>query len=940
MRPVSDSYLSGTNVNFIEALYERYLKDRSSVDPSWVAMFDEVERTGTPLVLDGQVFNGETVRARPARPSQVVDSATATQLSLQRRVNETVVAFRLRGHLQATLDPLGAPRPPPEHVDDLGFVSDSRFTPAELDTLVDPFHTFPEPLVSVRRILERLRRTYCGSIGVEYAHLYNSERRNWLHERMEFTENTTAFSVEEKRRMLKDLTDAEVFENTIHTKFQGQKRFSTEGGETQLAMLHEFLDTGTALGLEEVVFGMAHRGRLSILCNICGKPPEEIFSELAGPSDPKKYLNRGDVKYHMGFSKDWESAGGKVVHVTMAFNPSHLGFVYPVVEGRVRAKQDRRGGSYEARSKVAPLLIHGDAAFVGQGLTAETLNMEGLRAYDTGGTIHLVVNNQIGYTTLPSQGRSSVYCTAPAQIVDIPIFHVNGDDVEAAVHVARIATEYRQRFHSDVVIDLVCYRRYGHNEGDEPAFTQPQMYDVIRSHPTPRAVYAKRLAESGVISETESNAMKQKSTDYFAAALSQAKAASLVKDPSHNQGLWSAYKGGAEDSVPDVVTGVPLTELKPLLTKLAEVPEGFVLHPNLMKGVIAKRQAMVRGEEKLDWGAGECLAYATLIAEGVRIRVTGQDSERGTFAHRHAVLHDQKTGRTAFPLSEVGPGVALITNSPLSEMGCLGFEYGYALDAPEALVAWEAQFGDFANNAQVIIDQFIASGEDKWMRLNGITLLLPHGYEGAGPEHSSARLERFLQLAAEDNMQICVPSTAAQIFHLLRRQVLRKLRKPLIVMTPKSLLRLADAASPWEDFTTGTYQRLKVDPHADGKAVSRLLLCSGKVYFDLRRALDTSKDATTTIARLEQLYPLPMKELEKLWGSLPGLQEVLWVQEEPKNSGAWAFVHEHISASLASRGLKISYVGRPESASPATGFLATHQYEQRLLVEEATNRGK
>jgi 2-oxoglutarate dehydrogenase E1 component len=524
-------------------------------------------------------------------------------------------------------------------------------------------------------------------------------------------------------------------------------------------------------------------------------------------------------------------------------------------------------------------------------------------------------------------------------MLDIPVFHVNGDDAEACVHVMRVATEYRQKFHSDVVIDLICYRKYGHNEGDEPAFTQPKMYERIRAHKGVRQVYADQLAAAGRVPLDEAKAVLDECLKGFAEAHARSKAKSNVKDPSHLEGVWTKFQGGPDAATAQVETGVPMDRLHTLLTPLSQVPEGFTLHPNVLKGVILKRQAMLRGEEQVDWGTGETLAYASLITDGFRVRLTGQDTERGTFAHRQAVLHDQKTGRTAFPLGGLAPGLARIENSPLSEMSCMAFEFGYSLDYPEALVAWEAQFGDFANNAQVMIDQFLASSEDKWKRMTGLTLLLPHGYEGAGPEHSSARLERFLELAAEDNLQVCYPTNAAQIFHLLRRQVVRSLRKPLIVMTPKSLLRLAEATSPLADFTQGTYRRVIGDVKAQPADVTRLILCSGKVYFDLNKHRDATKDGSVAIVRLEQLYPLPVEELKRLLAALPSLNELYWVQEEPRNSGAWRFLLEPLTELLRERTVRLKYVGRPETASPATGFLSTHQYEQKLLVEEAFARG-
>ena len=941
MGSLPESFLTGANIDFIEAQYALFLNDPQSVGPQWRDFFASLEREGRPLVIDGL-----TLPPRPRVFTAGAAPATLTEdMGLQAKVDQAVMAFRLRGHLMAQLDPLGTPRKPLEHVADLGLTSSSHFTADELKQFVSPFGSFDEPRVPLARVLERMRKTYCHHIGVEFAHMYDSERRRWLQGKMERSENSPPFSLDEQRRILRKVTEAETFETTIHTKFQAAKRFSCEGGEAMLPMIDAFLELAGPLGVREVVFGMAHRGRLNVLCNIMGKPAEEIFSEFAGPPDPKLFLNRGDVKYHMGYSNDLVTSSGHKLHLTLAFNPSHLGVVHPVVEGRVRAKQERDAKGEESRRACIPFLVHGDAAFSGQGLVAETLNLADLDAYDTGGTIHLIVNNQIGYTTLADQGRSALYCTGQAQLLDIPIFHVNGDDLEACVHVMRLATEYRQRYLSDVVIDLVCYRKYGHNEGDEPAFTQPTMYQQIRAHPTPRQVYAKTLAERGTIPQAESDAVHAEVTQRFADAHASSRQENKVKDPSAFQGVWAGYVGGPDKDVPQVETGVPVERLKALLTKLATVPDGFELHPNIQRGVIEARQRMIAGEELLDWGAGEMLAYATLVTEGSPVRVSGQDSERGTFAHRQAVLHDRKTGRKAFPLGALEPGQARtrVVNSPLSEMACLGFEFGFALDSPDSLVVWEAQFGDFANNGQVMIDQFIVAAEDKWRRLNALTLLLPHGYEGAGPEHSSARMERFLELAAEDNIQVCYPTTSAQIFHLLRRQVRRKIRKPLVVMTPKSLLRLAEARSPWDDFTHGTYRRLIGETTPDVKLaeVTRLLLCSGKVYFDLVKARDAAKDTRLAIARLEQLYPLPHGELNQLLSSLPNVQEVFWVQEEPRNAGAWRFLLEplmHLVNALPSRP-RLQYVGRPESASPATGYTKTHTYEQQLLVAEATSRG-
>ncbi|MFZ5445401.1 MAG: 2-oxoglutarate dehydrogenase E1 component [Myxococcota bacterium] len=936
MATLSDSFLTGANIDFIEALYSRFLADPTSVEPSWRELFSTLQREGKPLIIDGLTLP----TPKRANGHGVIESKGAAEMALQSKVDQTIIAFRLRGHLLAQLDPLGVPRPVLEHVADLGLASKSHFSPQELETLVSPLDTFPEARVPLKRVLERIRRTYTHHIGVEFVQMYDSNRRRWLLNRMESCENTTEFSLAEQTRILEKLTEAEVFETTMHTKFPAQKRFSAEGGEVQVAMIDQFLELGGTLGVREVVFGMAHRGRLNVLANIMGKPAEEIFAEVTGPQDPKQYLNRHDVKYHMGYSRDHHTRAGDQIHLTMAFNPSHLGFVHPVVEGRVRAKQDRMGGGEAAKKAIVPFVIHGDSAFAGQGLIAETLNLSGLSAYDTGGTIHLIINNQIGYTTEAAQGRTPLYCTGQAAMLDIPIFHVNGDDPEACAHVMRVATEYRQRFNTDVVIDLVCYRKYGHNEGDEPRFTQPKMYERITARKTVRALYAEELAAKGRLDAAASKKIYDDCVHHFSEAFTKSKTPSLVKDPDHLQGVWRNFRGGPDRDTPQLDTGVPAAKLKELLAPLSQTPEGFTLHPNVQKGVIDKRQKMLKDEERVDWGTGETLAYATILEAGFRVRVTGQDTERGTFAHRQAVLHDQKTGRTAFPLGAYGkPGHAVIENSPLSEMACMAFEYGYSLDYPDALIAWEAQFGDFANNAQVMIDQFLAASEDKWKRMSGLVLLLPHGYEGAGPEHSSARLERFLELAAEDNMQVCDPTTSAQIFHLLRRQVVRPIRKPLVVMTPKSLLRLAEATSPWSDFEHGTFRRVigETNEAIEAKKVTRLLLCSGKVYFELLKQREAAKNTTTAIVRLEQLYPLPAAELKAVLESYKALKEIFWVQEEPKNSGAWRYLLEPLTELLGElpKTPKLKYVGRPESASPATGFLNTHQYEQKLLVEEA-----
>ncbi|MGZ6140443.1 MAG: 2-oxoglutarate dehydrogenase E1 component, partial [Myxococcaceae bacterium] len=864
-------------------------------------------------------------------------------MQLQARVDQTLYAFRLRGHLLAQIDPLGRPRPQMNHIADLAMASDAALSPDELEQVVDTSEVFADrKRVKLRELLARLRRTYCGHVGVEYMNVLDSSRRRWLMPRMEHTENQLNPSTAEQRRILEKLTYADTFEAFIHTKYQGAKRFSVDGGESLLPMLDTMLELGGELGLEEVVIGMAHRGRLNVLTNVLGTGPDQIFSEFNGPVDPRKFMGRGDVKYHLGFSSDLTTSGGKRIHLSLAFNPSHLEFVHPVVEGRARAKQEQLAG--QDRRRVLPLVIHGDAAMAAQGVVAETLNLSRLRGYDTGGTVHLVINNQLGYTTDPEDGRSSIYCTAVAQMLDIPIFHVNGDDPEACVHAMRLATEYRQRFQSDVVIDLVCFRRYGHNEGDEPSYTQPLMYEAIRHHPPVSELYAKTLAQQGRVSAEDAEAIREEAKRHFLQAYNQAKETPALREPSAYEGLWKGYRGGPEEGIAEPETGVPEKELATLLEHLAHVPPGFSPLRQMGK-ILERRAAMGRGEIPLDWSAGENLAYATLLKTGTHVRLTGQDTERGTFGHRNAVLHDVKTGATYVPLQDLGPDAARfdIYNSPLSETGCMGFEFGYSLDYPDALVLWEAQFGDFANGAQVIIDQFIVAAEDKWRRLSGLTLLLPHGDEGAGPEHSSARLERFLAMSAEDNIQVCYPTSSAQIFHLLRRQAIRPWRKPLVVMTPKSLLRREEASAPLSAFTSGKFQRLISDPPASGVGkVTRLLLCTGKVAYDLLAARAKAADDMVAIARLEQLHPFPGAQLAAEIARYPALEELIWVQEEPENMGAWAFVLPKLTGRSSARGrpLPLRYAGRAESASPATGFQKTHELEQVLLVDAALSRGQ
>ncbi|MDQ3263443.1 MAG: 2-oxoglutarate dehydrogenase E1 component [Myxococcota bacterium] len=946
MSNFQDSFLSGGNIAFIEGLYARYLEDPASVDPSWREIFEGNEG-GRPIYVKGEAPQAPAAARTDVVPKGLQASAaghpevvSSQSMGLQFKVDQAVYAFRLRGHLRAQLDPLGRPRPPLSHVADLALTQGNYFSEEELRQTVDSAEVFPQKRVELRALIDRLRETYSHHVGVEFMTLLDSDRRRWLMPRMEHAANHTVFSVEEQRRILTKLAYAEGFEQFLHTKYVGVKRFSLEGGESLIPMLDAFLETGAEHGMREVVFGMAHRGRLNVLTNILGKSLDEVFSEFEGGYDPKTLMHRGDVKYHQGFSSDYTTQSGKKVHLSLAFNPSHLEAVDPVVLGRVRAKQDRFKDT--ERYGVVPVLIHGDAAFIGQGVVAETLNLSRLKGYDVGGTIHIVINNQVGFTTNPSDARSTIYSTAIAQMLDIPIFHVNGDDPEACVHVMRLATEYRQKFKSDVVIDLLCYRKLGHNEGDEPAFTQPEMYALIRKHASPRQQYADALVVQKRLSAEETATIQRETAEDFSEAQARAKEKSRFREPSAMGGLWKSYRGGPDREVPQVETGVPKDELTRLLRQLNELPAGFKAHPTLERSLLANRLKMADGQLPLDWSAGENLAYATLLSKGTSIRLTGQDVERGTFTHRHAVLNDATNGQRHVPLQHLGKdqGEFRIYNSPLSEMGCLGFEFGYSLDCPDCLIVWEAQFGDFANGAQVIIDQFMVAAERKWSRLTGLTLLLPHGYEGQGPEHSSARLERFLELSADDNIQVCYPTTAAQIFHLLRRQVMRPIRKPLVVMSPKSLLRKPEVGSSLEDLSKGSFQRVIADP-SKPKDVTRLLLCSGKVYYDLAAEREARGDSTVAIARLEQLHPFPEQELLELIASKPKLKEIYWVQEEPKNMGAWRYIFPLLNELVLPqvKNVTLGYVGRVEAASPATGFTKAHELEQRMIVEQALSRG-
>jgi len=937
---VFDSLFCGSNIEFIESLYAQYLEDPTKVDASWAELFAPLGREGVPLACINhqtpppqKITSGYTGYTSYTGYTGVGYTRTPST-PLQTKFDSATNALRRYGHFEVRLDPLGVWTTPIPGVTELELAKISQFTSAELETEV----LLLQKPVKLKDALAWLRKVWTNRIGFEFRHIRNTERRQWLQMRIEQTKAAINPTRTQQLHILERLGMAEAFETLAHTKFQAVKRFSIEGGESLIPMLDAALSLGATLGVREAVFGMTHRGRLNVLTNVIQKPAEDIYNEFAGPPNPEDFFHTGDVKYHLGASCD-ARFGNQNLHLTLCYNPSHLGFVHPVVEGRVYAKQQRLG--IGGKGAVLPICINGDGAFSAQGLVIEVFNLSELKHYANGGTLHIVINNQLGYTTEAAQGRSSSYCTDMARVVDIPIFHVNGDDPEACVYVAQLAMEYRQRFNCDVVIDMVCYRKYGHNEGDEPAFTQPKMYELIRKHPSPRAVYAQSLIQQGRITQEEADALLAKANAHFAEAYAKSKANRRLPEIPSGGGLWKNYSAPFDLSL-RVPTAVKKKQLASLLDALTQLPQGFVPHPGIAR-LLERRKKMALGQENLDWGAAEMLAYASLLAEGYRIRLTGQDTERGTFAHRQAVVHCTATGASHALLDNVaGTTPYVLTNSPLSEAACLGFEYGYSLDAPDELVVWEAQFGDFANCAQVFIDQFITTGEDKWRRMTGIVLILPHGYEGVGPEHSSGRLERFLMLAAENNIRVCMPSTAAQFFHLLREQFFLPWRKPLMLMSPKSLLRLAEATSPMADFTSGGFQRIipEVDNSIVPDNVERLILCSGKVYFELARARKDNQDTRVALVRVEQFYPMDTQALHAVLQSMPKAQEVLWVQEEPQNMGGWHYMQRVLLEALAHIGSKarLRYVGREASASPSTGYVQTHELEQKLLVEEAFKR--
>ena len=919
------SQLAGGNAAYIEDLYEQYLVDPDAVPSAWKSYFDGLKGREAGDVPHSAVMARVQAAARAPVVAGGLDEEAARK---QAAVGKLITAYRSRGHLGAKLDPLGMMARPDAPDLDLAF---HGLGEADLGREFTADTWFAEPRFKLRDLLSRLRASYSGSIGAEFMHIADANQRRWMQQRLEGAAGKFGFDKAAKLRLLERLTAAEGLERYLHTAFVGQKRFSLEGGDALIPLMDTLIQRGGRDGVKDVVIGMAHRGRLNVLVNTMGKPPHKLFNEFRGQfehnDDP---AHSGDVKYHMGYSSDVATPGGPV-HLALAFNPSHLEIVDPVVAGSVRARQMRREDA--RRKQVLPVLIHGDSAFAGQGVVMELFQMSQARGFAVGGTVHVVVNNQVGFTThRPDDTRSTLYCTDPAKIVGAPVLHVNGDDPEAVAFCAQLAFDYRQEFGRDVVIDLVCYRRHGHNEADEPAATQPLMYQNIRARKTTRELYADALVAEGVIDAAGAKAL----VDGYRDKLDQGEVTTeLVKVGADPYAVdWTPWlKGKLRD---EVKTDVKRAELDKLAVLINTLPEGLKLHARVAK-IYDDRRKMAAGELAMDWGFAENLAYATLLSEGFKLRVVGQDAGRGTFFHRHAVLHDQASGESHMPLRALvdNPEHAMVIDSLLSEEAVMAFEYGYATAEPGTLTIWEGQFGDFANGAQVVIDQFITSGESKWDRLCGLVLFLPHGYEGQGPEHSSARLERFLQLCALDNIQVCTPTTPAQMFHMLRRQMRRATRKPLVVMTPKSMLRHKLSVSTLDELAKGGFQELIADTSCkDPKKARRVVVCGGKVYYDLLEALEAKKVKDVALVRVEQLYPFPREALAAELKRFGAAKEVVWCQEEPMNQGAWYQIRHHLDFCLA-KGQSLSYAGRARSASPAAGHLNTHNAEQAQLIEDA-----
>jgi len=925
--------LAGGNAAYLEQIYEDYLRDPNLVNPAWRTYFQVLQGDShdVPHSDVQSAIRQQVMHRRAGKAAGQAEMVNIHHYEQQLRIEKLIDAYRFLGHQKANIDPLGLWQMPP--LSELDY-RNYGFTESDLEAMFDAKSFSSLEHASLKDILQALEQTYCGHIGSEYMHLTDMTERRWIQHRLEGGRVQVDLSNEARQRLLKHLTMAEGLERYLHTRYVGQKRFSLEGAESLVPMLAELIQRSGTHGTQELVIGMAHRGRLNVLVNIMGKTPAELFLEFEG-KHAREADGTGDVKYHMGFSSNIKTTSADV-HVALAFNPSHLEIVNPVVEGSARARQERRND--REGTQVVPVLIHGDAAFAGQGVVMETFNMSQSRGYSTKGTVHIVINNQIGFTTSNQKDmRSTLYCTDVAKMVNAPIFHVNGDDPEAVIFITQLALDYRMTFHKDVVIDMICYRRHGHSEADEPTVTQPQMYQVIKELATARELYARSLVAAGVVTE----AGVQDMADNYRAALEQGETVvdELIPDDKSVYEYdvnWDPFK--RTDCTVYVDSTVPVTQIRSVYESMAEIPEGFMVHPKVAK-ILDNRKKMAAGALGIDWGFAETMAYATLLDDGYSVRLSGQDCGRGTFFHRHAVLTHQNENQTYIPLRNIGKGEVnfLVINSVLSEEAVLAFEYGYATTDPKTLVIWEAQFGDFANNAQVVIDQFISAGEQKWDRKCGLVMMLPHGYEGQGPEHSSARLERYLQLCAQHNMQVCVPSTPAQIFHLLRRQMHMTCRTPLVIMTPKSLLRHRLAISSLEDLSEGKFDTVigEIDDINDTD-VKRIILCSGKIYYDLLEKRRQDERSDVVIIRLEQLYPFPEQVLQDELSRYKYAEAFVWCQEEPKNQGAW-FSSQHHIRGLLSSDLELHYAGRPFSAAPAVGRVSLHIKQLHDLLDAAMN---
>lgn len=926
----STGFLFGSNSVFIEELYQQYLDDPSSVDPSWVEFFKE-QTDFTPLKSTSKIILKDSPEVKSTTELEAPGS-TLSENSLRARF--MILAYREHGHLLANLDPLGLEKKKTREelkltIEDFGFTKD------QLNEKIDITGELSDVAsCTVGELVTILERTYSGSVAAEFSHVESSQEQKWLYNQLEGANTHEMVSTDDKKKLLKDLVEVEGFEQYLHTKFPGAKRFSVEGGDASIVCLDTVIDLSAAVGVQEVVLGMAHRGRLSTLTKVMQKPYRAVLSEFMGSSAfPDDIDIAGDVKYHMGYSSDKVTKNGHKIHLSLTPNPSHLEAVNPVVAGKVRAKQDCIGRD---RKKVVGILVHGDAAFCGQGIVAESLVMSGLKPYEVGGIFHLVINNQIGFTANAYDSRPGRYCTEVAKMVGAPIIHVNGDDIEAVVLATKIACDYRVKFGKDVVVDIVCYRKYGHNEGDEPMYTQAVMYNVIKTKKTPAAIYADSLVSQSIIDSEYYPSLKQEFKSHLDKEFTQVE--SYKPRAQWLEGHWEGFDRSSNEKL---TTGVAKARLKKLCKELCTIPESFSLNKKLLK-LLSARSDSVSKNQPLDWATAEQLAFGTLLQDGMPVRITGQDAGRGTFSHRHAVLHSQTDTSTYEPLNNISKDQAYfeIADSNLSEYGVLGFEYGYSLVNPQHLIIWEGQFGDFCNGAQIIFDQFISSGETKWLRMSGLVCLLPHGMEGQGPEHSSARLERFLQLCAEDNMQVVYPTTPASIFHLLRRQLLRSFRKPLIVMSPKSLLRHKLAVSNISELDEGTsFVPVidEIDQEIKAASVKKVIFCTGKVYYDLLEKRREAKESNIAIIRLEQLYPFEKDIIVKLMQKYNKAVQYVWCQEEPRNVGCWRFMRAHMEAALHKAGIKkpIDFIGRPEASSPAVGYLYVHNKQQESLVNKA-----